>query len=346
MDHDDDDFGGENEDDEDDVAVEDEEINNEELRMYLIYKQEYEDLIRSLVDNDPTLTSLSVGIHGTVRLFNANDWGILGRAIGMSTQLTELTLRNGLPTDDLELASLLSGLAMMNRSIQTLNFKYFQLNNNMIELIAPFLADNQVFHHLEVYLHDRMDIKTTQLCLASFLLMFDYLREFRLDYIGPTVHLDIIIQALTVHTELMKLQLCGITIGRRGYDSLVKLLIKSTKLKKVAFREMRGLSDDGWQNIFTALQYSTCKLEEFEMRGVQGVNERTAVCLSDALLHHSTTLKSLQFHENECLLVVIPLLQDPNAILEELCLQSYDADSMTNEEIEALTIALATNSTG
>jgi hypothetical protein len=64
------------------------------------------------------------------------------------------------------------------------------------------------------------------------------------------------------------------------------------------------------------------------------------------LLHHSTTLKSLQFHENECLLVVIPLLQDPNAILEELCLQSYDADSMTNEEIEALTIALATNSTG
>jgi hypothetical protein len=80
MDHDDDDFGGENEDDGDDVSLEEEENNNEE----------YEDLIRSLVDNDPTLTTLSVGINGTIRPFNANDWGILGRAIGMNTQLKNL----------------------------------------------------------------------------------------------------------------------------------------------------------------------------------------------------------------------------------------------------------------
>jgi hypothetical protein len=62
------------------------------------------------------------------------------------------------------------------------------------------------------------------------------------------------------------------------------------------------------------------------------------------LLHHSTTLKSLHFYENEGLLVVIPLLQDPNAILEELNLEFHDADSMTNEELEALTNALVTNS--
>ena len=90
MDPDDDDFGGENEDDEEDVDVEDEEITNEQLRMYLIYIKEYDDVIRSLVDNDPTLTSLSVGINGTIRPFNANDWGILGRAIGMNTQLKNL----------------------------------------------------------------------------------------------------------------------------------------------------------------------------------------------------------------------------------------------------------------
>jgi hypothetical protein len=253
MDHDDDDFGGENEDDEDDVSLEDDEFDNER----------YEVVMRRVVNNDPTLTSMIVGVNGTPN----NHWGSLGRAIGMNPQLTELTLRNGLPTDNLELTFL--GLAM-NRSIQTLIFEYIQLNDNIIDFLSPFLADNQVFRCLKVYLHDRMDIKMNQLCLASFLLMFDYLREFRLHYTGPVENLDIIIQALTVHAGLMKLQLCDITIGRRGYNSLATFFHKSTRLKELSFINMRGITDDGWLDIFTALQITRSKLVRFEITGAEG----------------------------------------------------------------------------
>jgi hypothetical protein len=48
---------------------------------------------------------------------------------------------------------------------------------------------------------------TTQLCLASFLLMFNYLKEFTLsDERGDNDELDIVIQALASHTGLRKLQ--------------------------------------------------------------------------------------------------------------------------------------------
>jgi hypothetical protein len=260
----------------------------------------------------------------------------------MNTQLTKLTLRNGLPTSEHHLASFFSGLAV-NRSIKTLKFDCTQLDTNMVELMAPFLADNHVFDCLEVGIlyGDIMDIKTILLGVVSFLLMFDSLREFNLSYHGPQVDYDIIIQALTVHTGLRKLDLRGITIGRRGCDSLVKLLNKSTELKEVAFIYIPSISDDGWQSILTALQNTRCKLEKIDMMWVEGVNERTELCLSDALLQHSSTLKIL--HSNEGLRVGIPLLQDPYAILEELGQVNDDAP-ITNEELEALTVVLETNS--
>lgn len=332
MDHDDDDFGDENEDDEDDMSLEDDEFDNER----------YEVVIRRVVDNDPNLTSLSVGVNGTVP--PNNDWGSLGRAIGINTQLRKLMLHDGLPTDEHELTSFVSGLAA-NRSIETLIFEYIQLNNNVIDCLTSFLADNQVFHCITVGFDGYdTDIKTTQLCLVSLLLMFDYLREFRLQFVGPLDHLDIIIQALGVHTGLRMLELWGMTIGRRGCNSLVRLLHKSTELKKLYFDSLFHITndlDDGWQSIFTALQSTRCKLEEFEITGVEGVNARTADCLSEALLHCSTTLKHLNL--NMPVMVVIPLLQDPNAILGELYLVDDDS-SITNEEFEALTNALLTNS--
>ena len=329
MDHDDDDLVGAN--DEDNVFVEDEDNDNEE----------YEDVMRSLVDNDPTLTSLSVGFGGTVYPSNAIDWGSLGRAIGMNAQLIKLILCNGLPTDEHELTSFFSGLAV-NRSIQTLRFEYIELNDEMIELMAPFLADNHVFKRLEVVVNDGNEM--TQLCLVSFLLMFDYLKEFTLFHEREdNDYFDVVIQALAAHTGLKKLVLWGVSIGRRGRDSLVKLLNKSTKLKEIALANILGITNDGWLDIFTALQSTRCKLEKIELRGVEGVSERTALCIAAALLHHSTTLKGLDL--NQQVIVVIPLLQDPNTILEELTLVSDNDDSITNEDIVVLTDALATNNT-
>jgi hypothetical protein len=327
MNHDeDDDFGDENDDDdEDDVSLEEEEFDYER----------YENMMRSLVDNDPSLTSLTVGLGGHQP---PNNWGSFGRAIGMNTQLIKLTLRNGLPTDENELTSFFSGLAV-NRSIQTLMFEYTQLNAYMVELIAPFLVNNYVFESLEVAVNYDM----SQLCLVSFLLMFDYLKEFKLsDERGDDNDLDVVIQALSVHTWLRKLQLWGMTIGRRGCNSLVRLLNKSTKLKEIDFIDMRGITNDGWHDIFVALQSTRSKLERLGMTGVEEVNEHTALSLSHALLYHSTTLKGLFL--NDQVMVVIPLLQDPNAILEELYLEFHNADSTTNEELEALTNVLVTDS--
>jgi hypothetical protein len=111
-----------------------------------------------------------------------------------------------------------------------------------------------------------------------------------------------------------------------------------------------GMINDGWQDIFTALQNTKCKLEKIELRGVEGANEVTALCLSHALLHHSTTLKSLHLNQQVRVVipsVIIPLLQDPKSILEELSLvndnAANDAYSVTNEGIEVLTNALAVN---
>lgn len=86
--------------------------------------------------------------------------------------------------------------------------------------------------------------------LASFLLMFDYLTEFNLSDEGRGKgniedYFDIVIQALTVHTELMQLTFNNIDIRRRGCDSLVKLLNNCTNLKELHFSNM-GIINDGW----------------------------------------------------------------------------------------------------
>lgn len=98
----------------------------------------------------------------------------------------------------------------MNRSIQTLKFDYTQLNGYMVEQMAPFLAENHEFGGL--YALEFTDIKTILLGVTSFLLMFDYLREFRLSDEGDNDDLDFISQALTVHTGLRKLVLGGVVI--------------------------------------------------------------------------------------------------------------------------------------
>jgi hypothetical protein len=102
MDHDeDDDFGDENVDDEDDVSLEEEEFN------YALY----ENVMRRLGTNDPSLTILTVD-----GFYPPDCWGSLGRAIGMNTQLRVLTVCDVLQKN------FFSGLAI-NRSIRTFMFQ-------------------------------------------------------------------------------------------------------------------------------------------------------------------------------------------------------------------------------
>lgn len=78
MDHDEDDFGGENDNDDDDVSLD------------FFDSEPFEDMMHRLGTNDPSLTTLRVGLGGHQPL--NPDWGSLGRAIGMNTQLIKLTV--------------------------------------------------------------------------------------------------------------------------------------------------------------------------------------------------------------------------------------------------------------
>ena len=134
-------------------------------------------------------------------------------------------------------------------------------------------------------------------------------------------------------------------------------------------------SDFSWQVIFIALQSSRCRLEKLDMTGngdnsVQAIvqseaslpnasmlynitdkilSERTAILLSDALLHHQTTLRTLTFNENDGhlfaqndgWLVISHLMLNPNSELVELKLSD---NSLTIEGLENLTNVLTTNS--
>lgn len=77
MDHDEDDFGGENDDMKTMCCSRKKNSTMNDMRI--------EDMMRRLGTNDPSLTTLRVGLCGHQP--PNRDWGSLGRAIGMNIQL-------------------------------------------------------------------------------------------------------------------------------------------------------------------------------------------------------------------------------------------------------------------
>jgi len=95
-----------------------------------------------------------------------------------------------------------------------------------------------------------------------------------------------------------------------------------------------------WNNIFDALHRSWCRLEKLTVTG-NGVHNRTALWLSDALLNHRNTLKILDLWKNSGWRDILPLVQEPTSVLEEIHLID---NSITNEGMNYITNLLTNNS--
>lgn len=110
--------------------------------------------MRKILANDSSITSLRVGklraCHdgkGCYFKLPNGDWAGLGIALVVNTQLNELKFNLCEPSD--ELTSFLTGFAS-NRSIHTLVFEHCRLNEETMNYLAPFMADNCTFDCLEI----------------------------------------------------------------------------------------------------------------------------------------------------------------------------------------------------
>jgi hypothetical protein len=149
-------------------------------------------------------------------------------------------------------------------------------------------------------------------------------------------------------------------------------LANNHTLKDLKLKLVHSTSDFSWQAIFTALHSTLFRSEKLDMTGNGDNNasaivfsndslpnvsmfyritdkilsESTAILLSDALLHHSTTLRTLTFNEddgklfrrNDGWLVISQLMLNPNSELK------LSDNSITTEGLENLTNVLITNS--
>jgi len=134
----------------------------------------------------------------------------------------------------------------------------------------------------------------------------------------------------------MGLHLNNIKIDDNGASIFANGLANNHMLTELKLKLVHSTSDFSWQVIFIALQSSRCRLEKLDMTGngdnsVQAIvqseaslpnasmfynitdkilSERTAILLSDALLHHHTTLRT----QNDGWLVISHLMLNPMSV--------------------------------
>ena len=146
-------------------------------------------------------------------------------------------------------------------------------------------------------------------------------------------------------------------IDDEGANIVANGLIHNAPLKRLRIECAYDVTHIGWLAIFAARQMNpNCRLQELnldrlhgfqELEVVNRVNEAAALSLSNVLLRHNTTLKTLVLsHYINTITVagfatLIQPLQDLHCRIVNLNLSD---NSMTDEMIAALTNALANNS--
>ena len=185
--------------------------------------------------NDPRFTRLEVGLshdprEGCLYIPTRCDWAGLGRVIGRSKYLTNLSFhldswRNffALGLTSQAILEFIPGF-ILNRSIQKLCIGFWDLSEEEIlnDLII-FFKDNHALECLQVVSGHRDgegnngDDKKRRIPLESAVRSFFTLKEFTLDNDPNTKFcVDGVIDALYGHTCLRKLSLSGVKIGMKG----------------------------------------------------------------------------------------------------------------------------------
>ena len=152
--------------------------------------------------------------------------------------------------------------------------------------------------------------------------------------------------------SVMTMMVCSLhdNIDDEVANILANGIIRNAPLKELNIRGATDISHIGWLEIFSALQMNPkCRLEKLILY-LAHINEAAALSLSNVILRHTATLKTLRLSDSIEYITIAgwgalfhPLLQNPNSVLEKLDL-SLSATNITDEVATALTIALANNS--
>ena len=295
----------------------------------------------------------------------------LSTAIGRNTQLKALVL-DGLGINDALAMNFLRGIAC-NQSIKRFHFynceEYF---GNACRILTPLFKNNQV-ERIRICAC-KLSPESTRL-LATSLAEFDSLKEFALTdarlYISQQAARELM-QSLSGHSRLGKLDLSSNNIGKLGCSALVDDLLSkpninlrvldltgnalgdaevvalptrmagNASLKEINLRFNRDITQAGWQAFFNALSSSGCRLEKLKLGG-NNINDAAAQSLSNALASN-TTIKTLDLGFTRGITptgwrVLFGAIHSPTCVLEDL----YLGNDLNDEVMSSLTDALASN---
>ena len=285
--------------------------------------------------NSPSLTNLRVLLLTLVQN-NDDDRHRLDRlatAISRNTQLKALMFNaGGAWLDDAHAMNFLRGIAC-NQSIKRIHFndcgERFHVGN-ACRILTPLFKRNQV-ERIQIWncnlVHELIGL------LATSLTEFDSLKEFALKCVdlqdNPESEQVVreLVQSLSGHSRLRKLDLSNTEVGKLGCSALVDLLSNPNISLKV----------------LDPLNNSSCRLERINLGG-NTINDAAAQPLSDALAS-STTLKTLNLSNIRGITitgwhVLFDFLRSQTCALEDLDLSSNE---LNDEVMVSLTDALASN---
>jgi Ran GTPase-activating protein (RanGAP) involved in mRNA processing and transport len=302
-------------DDDDDSDDDNDDIHYDaEIEQWAAGRQrERDEQMRKIETNDRTFTTLKINSGRT-----ENYWMELGPAIGRNTQLTNIIVKNIPAIDFRNFARSL----VLNRSIQRLSIAGWDHSDREAwDHLTRFFIDNEACKCLDLELRCSVGRSDE---MVSALRRFHSLKEVRLSHFSHTsrnngVCVDYVINALIEHhTDLTKLIITGMDIGRGGCAALATSslnelhlqycpyiddegasifaagLARNTTLKVLSINGARNITDIAWQSIFTA--FSTCKVESLILDS-NGLNDTTIHPLTNAFCRN-TTLKSLNLSRN------------------------------------------------
>ena len=279
---------------------------------------------RQLVNNDPNLTSLTIGYGGIYPL--DGDWAGLGRDIGRNTHLNDLCVspdaRRRMPEE--VRIHLFRGLAS-NRSIQKLTLRKGDgnwMDDEVANILANGIIQNAPLKELDIY-------DSNYRIQNGWQEIFTILRT-------------------NENCRLEKLNLSNSNINEGATLSLSRMLLRhGATLKTLNLRNSmsNNLSIFGWQALLQPLQDPIFRLEKLDLsRNYITDADEVVAALSNALANNSR-LRELDLSYNSDVTATgweafSTVLRNPNTALEKV---DMIGNHITDHVMIMFADALATN---
>ena len=331
-----------------------------------------DDILDRLENSDPRLSKVIILTQTIDDTYDG--FARLGMAIGRNTHVQALML----DADNQNIRAILFRGIACNQSIKRIHFRHFAEYGvgNACRILTPPFKNNQVERIRIGHCHLKPSCIRS---LATSFAGFDSLKEFALtstiiqDDPGSQQVARDLVQSLSGHSLLRKLDLGYTNLGKHGCSALADLLrnpntnlrvldltsnhlddteaavlstgmADNTTLKEINLSNNSNITQAGWEALFDHLNYSaSCRLEMIKLEG-NVINDAAAQCLSTAL-DVNTTIKTLDLGFVRGITitgwrVLFGSLRSPTCVLEDLVLSD---NRLGDGAMVFLTEALATN---